>query len=211
MQGIDPLERDTGVRQRNASPEIAAEPSVGSDPAPPDGDFTAFYRAQYERQVRRAFLLSGSVTAASDIVSEAFTSVYRRWGTLDDPALYLNRCVVNGCRDWGRRRTRWSRLIAPGRPETLDEAGSGSGHGSLGGGTDRGFAAVDLADALARLPHRQRVAIVLRFYGRESERSIAELLDCRPGTVGSLIHRGLARLRRDLVESPLERPEEESR
>jgi RNA polymerase sigma factor (sigma-70 family) len=59
---------------------------------------------------------------------------------------------------------------------------------------------VELAEALAQLPFRQRAAIVLRYYGRESEREIADRLDCRPGTVGSLIHRGLAALRAELGE-----------
>lgn len=61
-----------------------------------------------------------------------------------------------------------------------------------------GFGTIELAQALARLPFRQRAAIVLRYYGRESEREIAERLGCRTGTVGSLIHRGLAALRKEL-------------
>ena len=50
-------------------------------------------------------------------------------------------------------------------------------------------------DLLRRLPDRQRAAIVLRFYEDLSEAEIARLLRCRPGTVKSLIHRGLARVR----------------
>ena len=49
-------------------------------------------------------------------------------------------------------------------------------------------------DVLRRLPPRQRAAVVLRFYEDLSEAAIAELLGCRPGTVKSLIHRGLAKV-----------------
>jgi RNA polymerase sigma factor (sigma-70 family) len=49
--------------------------------------------------------------------------------------------------------------------------------------------------ALGRLPERQRVALVLRFYEDLSEAQIAEILRCRPGTVKSLVSRGLERLR----------------
>src|SRR4029079_17457318 len=49
--------------------------------------------------------------------------------------------------------------------------------------------------ALLLLPIRQRTAIVLRFYEDLSEAQIAEVLKCRPGTVKSLISRGVDSLR----------------
>ncbi len=167
------------------------EPTFDSagHPSADDACFDSFFRDRYEGQVRRAYLMVGSTAAAHDITSEAFAAVYRRWGDLADPAPYLNRCVLNGCRDWGRRRSRWSKLV------TDDDVAPLAGASPV----PEGFPLVELADALARLPLRQRAAIVLRFYGRESESSIAEILGCRPGTVGSLIHRGLAKLRKDLT------------
>jgi RNA polymerase sigma factor (sigma-70 family) len=52
--------------------------------------------------------------------------------------------------------------------------------------------------ALARLSERQRVAIVLRFYEDLSERQIADVMKCRPGTVKSLVSRGLETLRNQI-------------
>ncbi len=52
-----------------------------------------------------------------------------------------------------------------------------------------------LVDALATLNERQRVAVVLRYYEDLSEAEIAVALGCRPGTVKSLLHRGLSQLR----------------
>jgi RNA polymerase sigma factor (sigma-70 family) len=52
--------------------------------------------------------------------------------------------------------------------------------------------------ALLGLPPRQRAAIVLRFYEDLSEGDTASLLRCRPGTVRSLVSRGMAALRSDL-------------
>jgi DNA-directed RNA polymerase specialized sigma24 family protein len=49
--------------------------------------------------------------------------------------------------------------------------------------------------ALRSLPPRQRTAIVLRFYEDLSEAQTAELMRCRPGTVKSLVSRGLDKLR----------------
>ena len=53
----------------------------------------------------------------------------------------------------------------------------------------------ELWDAIQTLPFRQRAAIVLRFYEDMSEAEAAAVLGCRPGTIGSAVHRGLARLR----------------
>jgi RNA polymerase sigma factor (sigma-70 family) len=70
-------------------------------------------------------------------------------------------------------------------PRLVDRSGSGEATDSL-------------ADALAVLPFNQRAAIVLRFYIGLSTREIANSLDCRPGTVGPLITRGLKQLRKDI-------------
>jgi RNA polymerase sigma factor (sigma-70 family) len=71
----------------------------------------------------------------------------------------------------------------------------------VGGGTEdaptRDVAEYEaLKQALLRLPERQRAAIVLRFYEDLGDEQIAEVLRCRPGTVRSLVSRGLDRLRR---------------
>ncbi len=57
-----------------------------------------------------------------------------------------------------------------------------------------------MRDALKSVTPRQRAAIVLRFYEELSEREIAGLLGCRPGTVKSLLTRGLRTLRKELQQ-----------
>ena len=56
--------------------------------------------------------------------------------------------------------------------------------------------------ALAKLPHRQRAAIVLRFYEDLSEDEIARILRCRNGTVRSLVTRGVHAMRAELRGDP---------
>lgn len=141
--------------------------------------FTGFYTREHEGQVRRAFLLLGRSGPAHDVVADAFISVYQRWDKISEPGPYLNRCVLNGCRDAQRNGQR-EHAIDDIPDNTLCDA------------------ADEMADLLLGLPFRQRAAIVLRFYGGLSEAEIAGHLDCRPGTVGSLIHRGLRSLRRVL-------------
>ena len=49
--------------------------------------------------------------------------------------------------------------------------------------------------AIRALPKRQRAALVLRFYEDLAEAEIAQVLEMPIGTVKSLVHRGLGRLR----------------
>ena len=58
----------------------------------------------------------------------------------------------------------------------------------------------ELLDVLATLPERQRAALVLRYYADLPGSEIATMLGCREGTVKSLIHRGLEKLREKVGE-----------
>lgn len=141
------------------------EPSVDNE------SFEEFYRRELPGQVRRAALLLGSATVANDAVHDAFIAVFGRWGTLLEPGPYLNRCVLNRCRDLERHRR-----AAPGEVLPLFVS-------------DRSEE-VALWDALRRLPFRQRAALVMRYWQGMDETQIADALRVRPGTVGSLLSRG---------------------
>jgi RNA polymerase sigma factor (sigma-70 family) len=97
---------------------------------------------------------------------------------------YLRTAVVNEFRSRLRREARAPELGPVVEVEDLSELVA-----------DRAA----LADALRRLPDRQRAAIVLRYFEDLPERDTAELLGCSVGTVKSSVSRGLARLR-DLLE-----------
>jgi RNA polymerase sigma factor (sigma-70 family) len=156
--------------------ELGVHPTVA-----PLSTFSDFYRAELDGQVRRAGLMLGSSAAANDVVHDAFIQIYRRWDEIAEPGPYLNRAVLNGCRDVGRRRSREMRLL----PRLVDRSG-GEAHQE------------SLADALSTLPFNQRAAIVLRFYVGLSIRDIARALECQPGTVGPWITRGLKQLRKEI-------------
>lgn len=53
---------------------------------------------------------------------------------------------------------------------------------------------------LQRLPTKQRAVLVLRYYEDLSEREIANVMGCRPGTVKSLASRALEALRKELAD-----------
>lgn len=134
--------------------------------------------------VRLAHLLTGSMDMAEDVVHDAFVASSRRWATIDDPDAYLRRAVTNAAysalRSLGRDRDKSDRY---GRRATV---------------TLENPDLDETWDVLRSLPDRQRMAIVLRFYADRPEGEIAALLGCRPGTVRSLIHRGLAKVRKEM-------------
>jgi DNA-directed RNA polymerase specialized sigma24 family protein len=149
--------------------------------------FDGFYRQEYDRMVRAAYLMTGSLQSAEEIVQDAFVKVHMRWAKLDSPAAFLRTCVVNGCRDRLRRRTRLAARL-PLLAGTSDaQVGSPiDGHG------------VELYDVLLTLPHRQRAAIVGRFHCGWDDEALAAALGVRPATIRSLVHRGLSALRIEL-------------
>ena len=54
---------------------------------------------------------------------------------------------------------------------------------------------------LAGLSGRQRAALVLRFFHDLDDHEIADLLQCRVGTVRSLVSRGLVALRDQVADA----------
>jgi RNA polymerase sigma-70 factor (sigma-E family) len=159
------------VRAGSVAPASAAPPAAPTDPT-----FAELYRDAHADMVRLAYLLTGSAEASQDVVQDAFVSMHRTWARVREPRAYLRRAVVNGCTSHHRRRFR-ERARTP-KPETHAE-----------------LEADELFDVLASLPDRQRAAVVLRYWHDLDENQIADVLGCRPGTVGSLLHRAIARLR----------------
>lgn len=150
-----------------------------------DERFEDFYRREYDRAMRLAWLLTGSQAVAEDVVQEAMAAVYRAFARVASPAAYLRRAVINTAKSWQRdehRRRERLRLLAREERPVFDAADGA------------------LLEAIGRLPYRQRVVIVTRYWGGWSEADIAQSLGCRPGTVKSLASRALKRLRRQVQQ-----------
>jgi RNA polymerase sigma factor (sigma-70 family) len=138
----------------------------------------ANYREHRLALVRVAALILGSRDLAEEAVHDAVVSVHGRWDGLDHPGAYLRTAVINRAREILRRqRTEW----------TIDEIG-----------IELPESLVDLYRSLGRLPDRQRVAVVLRFFVDLDDSEIASHLRCRLGTVRSLISRALTSLRKEM-------------
>lgn len=143
--------------------------------------FEQVYSDQFLSMVRLATLMCGRPDTARDIVQDCFVKLYVKWARVESPVAYLRTSVVNGCRS----RARWERLRR-GRTRSHEESTEQTPD--------------ELFDVLSALPGRQRAAIILKYYDQRTEAEIAETLGCRPGTVGSLVSRGLQSLRMVLTD-----------
>lgn len=140
--------------------------------------------------LQTGYLIASDVTEAEDLVQECLLRIARRWPkvrSMDRPDAYARRILVNLALDGARRRARcWQELATlDGEPPATRVAHD---HDALVTRAETS----ELIEALRLLPVRQRVMLVLRYFGDFSESQVAETLGCSVGTVKSATSRGLA-------------------
>ena len=150
-----------------------------------DREFLDFFADQFWSLRRVGYLLTGDWDQAEELAQEAMARTFAAWSRIrgyDRPAAYARKVLVNRHRSLLRRAVVEARHAPTNRPQDWHEPDFG--------GDD-----LVLWQALRQLPARQRTAIVLRYYLDLPEAEVARLLGIPVGTVKSLVHRGLARLR----------------
>jgi RNA polymerase sigma-70 factor (sigma-E family) len=150
-----------------------------------DREFLDFFADQFWSLRRVGYLLTGDWDQAEELAQEAMARTFAAWSRVrgyDRPAAYARKVLVNRHRSLLRRAVVEARHTLTSRPQEWHEPDFG--------GDD-----LVLWQALRQLPARQRMAIVLRYYLDLPEAEVARLLGVPVGTVKSLVHRGLARLR----------------
>lgn len=144
-------------------------------------EFTAWAAGVERRLLRSAYLLTGDLHRAEDLVQEALVKVALRWDRLREgnPTAYARTIIVRDNISWWRRR----------REVLVDEV---AGAAAVSSDPD---AALVVRRALARLTPAQRAVVVLRHFDDLSIEETAAILHIAPGTVKSQNAAALARLR----------------
>lgn len=141
---------------------------------------------------RTAFGILGDHAAADDVAQEVAIVAMRQIGSLRDPEAlngWLHRIAVRRAFHEGRRQTA-RRQAEIASFELQERVRSGSDQ------RPADDAALEAAvDLLIGLPARQRAALTLRYVHDLDDAAIADALECRQGTVRSLLSRGRAALR----------------
>ena len=142
-----------------------------------DVTFEQFVTVRWSALYRTAYLLTGQRADAEDVVQTTLVKAYSSWSRIrraDAPDAYVRRMLVNEFLSATRRRKRarqYAETQPPGPPVPTHEAGV----------LDRTV----VWQEVVSLPPRQRAVVVLRFYEDLSEKQIAQVLGCAPGTVKS--------------------------
>lgn len=157
-------------------------------------DFGAYVRASERRHKRLAFLLTGDLHEAEDLLQAAYAKVYPHWSkvrTYDVPDAYLRRVMLSLRTSWWRR--------SRNREWSVADLSENANHIADPAGTV--IESQTLLLALRQLPERQRAAVVLRHWCDLSEADTAAAMRCSVGTVKSNTSKGLAHLRAALGQA----------
>ena len=150
-----------------------------------DQRFEQQFDALFRTAIRPAHRILRQREAAEDVAAEVLARVYVDWSRLGGQAwldAWIVRVATNLAIDQVRRAKRRPPVVAVGAAGELEVRW-------------------DLADAVARLPKRQREAIALRYFGDLPEAEVAALLGISVGSVKTHVHRGMAALRSELGDS----------
>ena len=154
-----------------------------------DEVLAGLFSQHYVALVRLAVVLLQDLTAAEEVVQDAFVAMHgRRLRDPDKALAYLRRAVVSGSRSVLPHRTVEDR----NPPQPFPDLPS-AGHGAMVNPEMPG-----VATALGTLPRRQREAVILRYYADLSGTETAAAMGISEGAAKNHAHRGVAALRQRL-------------
>jgi RNA polymerase sigma-70 factor (sigma-E family) len=178
-----------GGRALESTPEaVAGAIPCQLDAARVDADFREFVRTRGRALLRTAYILTGNLADAEDLVQSALAKTFLAWNRIEDRRAldgYVRRAIVNTHISWWRRRRvdEYPTDEIPDQP-AADTSGNTELHDTL-------------QRAIDRLPHRMRAAVVLRYFEDMTEAEVADVLGVSQGTVKSTVSRAVAKLRTD--------------
>lgn len=148
-----------------------------------DPDLADICQREFGRLVGLLALRVGDQRIAEELAQDALLALCRKWPAVDRPEAWLTRVALNRSHSYLRRLLAQRRAYAR-HGETEQVAGTAAPADVL-----------TVRDAVSRLPRRQQVAVILRFYEQMSVAETASVMGCPQGTVRSLTSRALQRLR----------------
>lgn len=150
-------------------------------------ELAAFCELQRPRLVGMLGLHCGDADVAEELAHDAIARACEHWGkvrAMDFPEAWICRVALNIANSYFRRKAAERR--ASRRFEALPEELAADPSASW---------AIEVREAVASLPRRQRSALVLRYYLDLSISQTAQVMDCSEGTVKALTHKAEAALR----------------
>jgi RNA polymerase sigma-70 factor (ECF subfamily) len=142
----------------------------------------AFVAADYRRVVATVATATGTPDGAEDAVQDAVVKALEA----DDPPRNIRAWVtvvaINEVRTRQRREGAYDRALNKIEAQNTPDA------------ADSSVERLALLDAIAGLPERQRITVLMHYYLDTSIADIARALEVTEGTVKTQLHRGRATL-----------------
>jgi RNA polymerase sigma-70 factor (ECF subfamily) len=145
-----------------------------------------------KKMIRTIWRVVRNQTEAEDTLQEALTTIWKRLDRIlrhpNPDALILKICLdtaYDSLRKWNYPATHdlysLAQLPSPTKPDSIEPL-------------QRQETKVEILDAIAQLPKKQAVAVLMRMVQEESYKDIAQVLGCSEGTVRIHVLRGRKRL-----------------
>ena len=174
------------------------------------GDLDSFNQLvlRWERPIYAlAYRVIGREEDARDVAQETFLRAFRALSGFKGQAKFsswLYRITLNLCRDWIRRERRAPVAQAPEGMDLVELASEAEPAESIEDLVARKDLTRLVEKAMAKLPHEQRTAIILKEYHGLTFQEIADMLECPLSTVKTRLYQGLTVLRKQLQERGVE-------
>jgi RNA polymerase sigma-70 factor (sigma-E family) len=146
-------------------------------------DFESWMATRQGRLLRTAYLLTGDVHAAEDLVQTALAKLYLAWDRVSQaPSVdaYARKILVNEHTSTWRRLWRHREVVTDTSTHDVPVAAE-----------EYDGVRAALWTAVRELPERQRAVVVLRYYEQLSEQETADALGISVGTVKSQPRRAI--------------------
>ncbi len=165
-------------------------------------EFETVYDAHYNDVWKFLLHASADVQAALDLTSQTFLRACRAWPRFKEKApvkAWLMSIAVN---EWRRelRRRKIARVIPIFEHDSSNNEGIELVDSEVEGVAEeleRNESYLKLQQALVKLPEKYSTPIMLRYFEYLTIEEVATILRRPVGTVKSLVHRGIAKLRED--------------
>jgi RNA polymerase sigma-70 factor (ECF subfamily) len=148
-------------------------------------DVRELFDAEFPRLSAWCSALANDHAVGEDIAQEAFARLLARWQTVHDPRPFLYTVAANLINDRWKRQQRSRSVLRWLASSTPVEVPGPDG---------------SVRDLIRRLPERQRIAVLLHYYGGLSLVEVAAHLGRPEGTVRRWLAEGRATLRAQLEE-----------
>ncbi len=172
--------------------------AIAEAPMPMEMTFSDIYEEHHRKVFNLCAYLLNSRTAAEDATHEVFMRAHRKLDTYNPAFSFSNwilKVASNYCVDVLRRRQREKRLF--GADASIIPEPSSNQQSPLGEviSSERNR---KIRRALASLPEKFRIPLILAYYNEFSYDEIAAVLDIPRNTVATLLFRGKQQLREKL-------------